>query len=133
MLGPLTNDVRLNSGDRLIFFALESRTFFVVATITGEPKQADPKDYFFTVNLEVADFFPIDIDTAASRPDSGIDVDTMELESQPRFRRLRLETEAFLPINEDDFELLAEAITELTEEDEDENDVDEDFEEDDED
>jgi hypothetical protein len=58
----------------------------------------------------------------------------MELESQPRFKTLRIESESYLPINEDDFELLAELVAELTEsdEDDDEDEEEEDFSEDDE-
>ena len=57
----------------------------------------------------------------------------MELESQPRFKRLRLEAEAYYPINEDDFELLAEALTEVAEDEEEEAaDDEEEFEEEDE-
>lgn len=131
---PASQEITLKAGDRLIFFGLESRTFFAVATITGDASTADPKDYFFTINQEEASFFPIDIDAVVLRPDAGVDVDTIELESQPRFKRLRLEGESFLSINEDDFELLAEAITELTEEEEmDEEELDDDFDDDDDD
>ena len=50
----------------------------------------------------------------------------MDLESQPKFRNLRIDPEAFLPINEDDFELLAELVTELTESDEEDDNENED-------
>lgn len=120
----------VKGGDRLIMYCLESRTFFAVVTITGDSKPANPKDYFFTVSLNEVDFFPIDIDATVARPDNGVEVDTVELESQPRFRRLRIESESFLPINEDDFELLAEALTEVTEEEDvDEDEVEEEYEE----
>ncbi len=131
VMAPLAGqDVYVKAGDRLIMYALESRTFFAVVTITGDSKTANPKDYFFNVNAEHVEFFPIDIDATIARPDNGVEVDAVELESQPRFRRLRLDPEAYLPINEDDFELLAEALTEVTEEEDvDEDDVEEEFEE----
>jgi hypothetical protein len=131
IMAPLPgNDVFVKAGDRLILYGLESRTFFAVVTITGDSKSANPKDYFFSVNFEEANFFPIDIDATVARPDNGVDVDSVELESQARFRRLRVEAETFLPISEDDFELLAEALTEVTEEEDvDEEEVEEEFEE----
>ncbi|GIK58038.1 MAG: hypothetical protein BroJett015_37010 [Chloroflexota bacterium] len=131
VMAPLPGStVTVKAGDRLIIYGLESRTFFAVITITGDSKSANPKDYFFTVNMDQVDFFPIDIDATVARPDNGVEVDTVELESQPRFRRLRLEAETYLPISEDDFELLAEALTEVTEEEDvDEEEVEEEFEE----
>lgn len=114
------SNITLQSGDRLIFYALETQTFFAVATVTGEPKTTNPKEFFFTVAMESAEFFPLDIDAVSSKLDKGADIDSVELESQPRFKRLRLEAEAFYPINEDDFELLAEALTEVAEDEEDE-------------
>ncbi len=132
MAPPADNDIKLQSGDRLIFYALETQTFFAVATITGDSKTTNPKEFFFTVPVETAEFFPIDIDAVSSKLDKGADIDSVELESQPRFKRLRLEAEEFYPINEDDFELLAEALTEVAEEEEDAEDEEDDYEEDDE-
>ena len=131
MAPPADSEMKLQSGDRLIFYALETQTFFAVATTTGDPKTANPKDYFFAVPRDTAEFFSIDIDAVSSKLDKGADFDSVELESQPRFKRLRLEAEEFLRINEDDFELLAEALTEVAEDEEEEADDDEDFEEDD--
>lgn len=119
------NALKLKPGDRLIFYAVETQTFFAVATINEEAIKANPKEYFFTVNVKTADFFPIDIDAVSSKLDKGADIDAVELESQPNFARLPLQAEAFLPISEDDFELLAEALTEVAEDDEDEDDEDE--------
>ncbi len=132
MAPPDDSEFKLQSGDRLIFYALETQTFFAVATITGESKSANPKEFFYTVPVETAEFFPIDIDAVSSKLDKGADIDSVELESQPRFKRLRLEPEAFYSINEDDFELLAEALTEVAEEEEEEEEEEEDYEEDDE-
>jgi len=106
---------KLNEGDRLIFYALETKTFFAVATLVGEAITANPKEYFFTVHAETAQFFAFDIDAASSRLDNGADVDAVELESLPNFKRLTLQAEAFLRISEDAFELLADALTEAVE------------------
>ena len=132
MAPPVDSDIKLQSGDRLIFYAIETQTFFAVATITGEAVAANPKEYFFTVSAETAEFFPLDIDAVSSKLDKGADIDSVELESQPRFKRLRLEAEAFFAINEDDFELLAEALTEVAEDEEEEEEEEEEYEEDDE-
>jgi hypothetical protein len=122
---------KLNEGDRLIFYALETKTFFAVVTLVGESITANPKDYFFTVHADKAHFFAFDIDATSGKLDNGAYIDTVELESQPNFKHLRLQPEAFYPINEDDFELLAEALTEAVEDAEEEDvDDEEPFEED---
>jgi hypothetical protein len=116
----------IKPGDRLIYYAIEAKVFFAVVTITGAAAEADPKKYLFNTLAERAYFFPVDTDAAISSLQLAVPYDSMELESQPKFRTLRIESESFLPINEDDFELLAELITELTESDEDDEDEDED-------
>ena len=123
---------KVKSGDRIIYYALEPQIFFGVATITGDPKEANPKDYFYTIDLQTAHFFPVDIDAAATHLEHGMRADSVELESYPKFRNMRLSAEMFLEINEDDFELLAETLTEVSEDEIDEEDVD-DFDEEDED
>lgn len=116
IMAPIDNVPELQSGDRLILYALEYKTFFAVATITGIAKSTNPKYYFFSVPDKKRDFFPIDIDSAALKFENGTPVDSLELESHPDFRRSKPAPEALLVINEDDFELLAEAITEVAEE-----------------
>jgi protein involved in polysaccharide export with SLBB domain len=116
VLAPANPEMVLKIGDRLIFYALEAQSFFAVATITEEAQSRDPKDYFFTMEAESADFYAIDIDAAVEEIDQGVSVDSIELESQPRFHRQRLTAEQFLLLNEDDFELLSETLTELVEE-----------------
>lgn len=123
---PKKSDVKVKFGDRLIFYAIETRTFIAVATITGKAKYVNPKDYFFNIDTEKAGFFPLDIDASATRLEQGAHVDSVELESQPKFKRLRLIPEAYLNINEDDFELLAELLTEVVEDADDESDDDHD-------
>ena len=118
---------KLKPGDRLIYYAIEAKVFFAVVTLTGSVIEADPKKYLFTIAEPKAYFFPVDTDAAITSISLSVPYDSMDLESQPKFRTLRIEAESFLPINEDDFELLAELITELTEsDDEDDEDEDED-------
>ncbi|HFE65797.1 MAG TPA: EVE domain-containing protein [Chloroflexi bacterium] len=112
---PPETAISLNQDDRLIFYDMESKTFFAVATVTGPGKTANPQKYFFTAVAEKREFFPIDVDAAAIKLEHGAPVEAIELESQPNFRHLELEPESFLPINEDDFELLAEALSEVAE------------------
>ena len=124
---------KIKPGDRLIYYAVEAQIFFAVVTVTGELFSADPKQYTYTTDLEKAFFFPVDIDAAAVSLDTetGVTIDSVELESIPDFGQARVEAAAFYKISEDDFELLAEALTEITEgEEEDLDDLD-DFEDDD--
>ncbi len=124
---------KIQPGDRILYYAIEAQTFVAVATITGTPTTANPKDYFYAVDLEEAYFFPVDVDAAAVNLELGVAYDSVELESQPNFRKLQLKPESFLPITEDDFELLAEILTEIAEEEEDEDLDEDDYVEDDED
>jgi hypothetical protein len=125
----LDDDVeKVKSGDRIIYYALEPQTFFGVATITGEAKEANPKDYFYTTDRQTAHFFPVDMDAAAINLEHGMRADSVELESYPKFKNMRLVAERFMEISEDDFELLAETLTEVSE-DEVEEEEEEDFEE----
>lgn len=121
---------QLKKGDRLIYFAQEMQLFFAVATVTGDAFQADPKKYTYVVDATKADFCPIDIDADTGKLENGVPLDTIELESCPGFSKQPVEPESLCPISEDDFELLAEALTEVTELIEDVDDDDDDFEED---
>lgn len=111
---------RLKAGDRFIYYAREAQTFFAVVTITGDVFVVSPKQYTYTTDAEKAPFFNVDVDAASVDLEHGVSVDSVELESYPDFRRQHLDAEAFYRISEDDFELLAEALTEVTE-DEDED------------
>jgi hypothetical protein len=121
---------RMKPGDRFIYYAVEAQTFFAVVTITGEMFEADPKHHTFTTELERAAFFPTDVDATVPDLDHGVSVDSVELESYPDFGKLHIEPEAFYRISEDDFELLAEALTEITEDEEEEVEEYEEYEED---
>jgi hypothetical protein len=116
----------LQQGDRLIFYAIESGSFFAVATITGgsfEPKKKDP---FYDEKAErQMRFFPVDIDTHALDLENAVLLDSVELESQPDFKKLVNVTGTYIEINEDEFELLSEILTEVAEEQEEEEEDDE--------
>ena len=109
---------QIKKGDRLIYFAQESHTFFAVATVTGDAFSADPKKYTFVIDTAEANFCQIDVDAETGKHESGVLLDTIELESCPDFSAKSVLPESFCPISEDDFELLAEALTELSEEEE---------------
>ena len=116
VLAPTNEDAKnIQRGDRFIYYAVEARVFFAVVTITGEVYTANPKNYFFNTDQRKASFFPVDTDAAVITLENGIPYDSMELESQPKFKSLKIPAETFLPINEDDFELLAELLTEASE------------------
>lgn len=111
------DDPKLEPGDRLLFYVLEAKAFVAVATITGKAKNVPPSNYFFKVEDKgKLDFFPIDIDAFVTTLDKGYTIDTIELESQPTFKKMTLDEEMLLEINEDDFELIAEYVTEVLEE-----------------
>lgn len=124
----------LRSGDRVLFFAVENQVFFAVATVTGPPLDTVPKGFFFSEEeLPNMRFYPIDLDEHSYNLEKAVELDSVELESVPNYRRQLQKPNVFLQINEDDFELVAELLTEITEEEEedfeDEDDEDEDYEE----
>lgn len=123
----------LKKGDRIIIYLIELQLFYAVATITSDPLEKKPKDYFYNLDLATAPFFSLDIDAEALSMKTAVSIDSVELESYPKLGKMRLEPESFLKISEDDFELLAELLTEVTEEDDEDLEEDEDFEEEDED
>jgi hypothetical protein len=115
---------KVKAGDRIIYYAMEPQTFFAVATLTGDPKEANPKDYFYTSDLQSAFFFPVDMDAFAIILEHGVRIDSVELESYPQLKSMPIQPESFLEISEDDFELLAEILTEVSEDESEEEDDD---------
>lgn len=108
-----------NGGDRLIFYALEAQSFIAVVTVTGDKFTANPKKkYTYTVAQATAEFFSVDLDVSVPKPSLGVSIDGVELESQPNFSKLPLRPELYIEINEDDFEMLSEALIEISEDDE---------------
>lgn len=125
---------KLPPGSRVIYYAIENRSFFAVATVTGEANSSPPKGFFYP-GKSPSDFtfYPIDMDVNINNPDMAVPDDSVELESAPNFKSKLHQPETYLEVNEDDFELLAELLTEIIEEeeedDEDLDDEDEDYEE----
>ena len=104
------------SGDRFIYYSILEKGFFAVATITGDPKKAKASDYAdLNFDEKRIHIYPIDIDAFANAYDKMILADGFELESQSDYRDKLTEGEMYLSISEDDFELLAEALTEFVE------------------
>ncbi|MEM7115591.1 MAG: hypothetical protein AAF614_24330 [Chloroflexota bacterium] len=117
-----------HSGDRLIYYAMETQSFVAVATITGESFTANLKKYTYTLAQKEAEFFSVDPDTTVPKPSLGVLLENIELESRPDLSKLPLHPELYVLINEDDFEMLAEALAEISEDDELIDDDDEDIE-----
>ena len=114
--------LKISQDDRLIYYAIESQVYFAVGTITGEAAKPTARDKRAAKELDnSALLFPVEVDARAGKIESAVAVDSMEFESQPDIRKMLLQTESFISISEDDFELLVEPLTEATdEEDEDE-------------
>ena len=111
-------EVELGVGARLIYFAVEPALFFAVATVTAKPKSGRAKDYMFGADPKVKiNVYPIDVDAHIEKIEQAIGVDAMELESVPSHAEKLVSPSQYFKINEDDFELLAELIAEVGEED----------------
>ena len=111
----IVDNNQIKKGDRLIYFAQEMQKFFAVATVTGDVFKANPKKYTFVVDAKKADFCSIDVDADTGKLEFGVLLDAIELESCPDFSKEPVAPESICPISEDDFELLSEALTEVTE------------------
>ncbi len=107
------NQVKI--GTRILYYAIEPQVFFAVATVTGAAFAANPKEYFFTNDLAKANFFPVDMDAFAVTLSHGVSSDSVDMESYPALRKMTIQPESFLEISEDDFELLSEILTEVSE------------------
>lgn len=121
---------KIKPGDRFIYYAIEAHTFFAVVTITGDMFEANPKQHTYTTELAKAAFFATDVDATVPDLEHGVSVDAIDLETYPDFGKLHIESESFYRISEDDFELLAEALTEITEDEEEDAEEYEEYEED---
>lgn len=110
----------VKKGDRVIIYLIELQIFYAVVTITNDGVTKKPKDYFYNIDEQNALFFSFDIDAEAQSQETAVSIDSVELESYPNLAKMRLEHDAYLKMSEDDFELLAELLTEVTEDDDDE-------------
>ena len=126
--------LKITLGDRLIYFAIESQVYFAVVTLTGAPAKPTKRDRLTEKQSgALVLLFPVDIDARTSNVESAVAVDAVEIESQPNIRELLKDDDNYILITEDEFELLAELLTEVSveeAEDEDKEDVEdeEDFE-----
>lgn len=111
------DEVELGVGARLIYFAVEPALFFAVATVTAKPKSGRAKDYMYGTDPKAKiNVYPIDVDAHIEDMELAIGVDVMELESIPNHAQVLVTPYLYHKINEDDFELLAELIAEVGEE-----------------
>lgn len=107
----------LRPGDRIIYYAVEDKVFFAVATVTGELMDTVPKGFFYSEEeARTLRFYPIDLDEHANDIRNAVKLDAIDLESEPQFRSLLQKPGVYINVSEDDFELLAELLTEVTEE-----------------
>jgi hypothetical protein len=124
---------KLVASDRMIYYAIENQTFFAVATVTGTPSNPTKKDILAEPALGNSVLvFPVEVDARSSSIENGLSPDAIEFESQPAIKTLLRSTHNLIEITEDEFELLAELLTEVAEEEEeDEDDLDDDDDDDD--
>jgi hypothetical protein len=114
----------IKSGDRLMYYALENKTFFAVSTITGPAKK--PKGNSPSSDDEPYQF-PVDVDIYSPSIDKALPISGIELESHPNIENELIRGRDYLEISEDDFELMGEILAELAEDDSDiDDDIDED-------
>jgi hypothetical protein len=122
--------VKLALGDRLLYYSVENQVFFAVATVTGEPAEPTRRDNPPDTHAEdPVLLFPLDIDAQALSMENAVDLEGVEFESQPNIKKYLGNTADYVPISEDEFELLAELLTEVSEEEDDDDLVDDDEEE----
>ncbi|UCG23366.1 MAG: hypothetical protein JSW55_14615 [Chloroflexota bacterium] len=111
--------VRITLGDRLIYFSIESQTFYAVGTVTGPPSEPTRRDHPPESHAEdPVLLFPLDVDARALNLEKAVSIDSVEFESQPDIKKLLGDLQAYVPISEDEFELLAELLTEASEDEE---------------
>jgi len=122
--------VKIALGDRLIYFSIENQAFFAVATVTGGPAEPTRRDH--PPDSHADDpvlLFPLDIDAQALNLENAVPIDGVEFESQPNIKKRLGDVDDYVPITEDEFELLAELLTEASEDEDDDDIVDDDEEE----
>lgn len=116
----------MKAGDRIIYYAIENQVFFAVATITGPVYELTAKDRFYDDEVGSQNqYFPIDLDAQMTNLDKAVSLDSVELESVTDAKKVLNQIGFYTKISEDDFELLAELLTEITEEDDDDDEIEE--------
>lgn len=111
----------LKLGDRILYFAVEDKRFFALATVTGPEAETVPKGFFYPdQQARTLRFYPIELEEHAFDLSNGVRLDQVELESEPDHARLLQEPNRYLEISEDDFEVIAETLSESADVEEDE-------------
>lgn len=106
---------RIDQGDRLIYYAIENRAFFAVATITGKPSKPTAKDQRTEKKDEELLYFTVDVDARITDFSQAVPFDSIEFEEESKIGDLIGKDGSFVAITEDEFEILAELLTESTE------------------
>jgi hypothetical protein len=121
----------LRPGDRIIYLTSENQLLFAVATVTGWPTEPTARDLLLEKQGGApVRLYPIDLDAHAINLDNAIPLDSVELENQAEIRQLLNQIGIYIPISEDEFELIAEMLTEVTEDEEEDEEEEEEEEED---
>lgn len=108
---------KISQGDRLLYFAIENQAFFAAVTITDLPAKPTGRDRLTEQQSNATVLlFPVDIDARASKVERAVPVDGIEFESHSEILRMLNNDDTYIPITEDEFELLAELLTEGSEE-----------------
>jgi hypothetical protein len=107
---------KVNPADRLVYYAVDKQVFFAVVTITGPAKKTKST---LSLKKEAIFQFPVDVDVFAPNLNRAVHASTVDLESLKDIQATLANTAEYVEISEDDFELMAELLTELTEEAED--------------
>jgi hypothetical protein len=108
--------MKIALGDRLIYFLIEKQAFFAVTTVTGVPSEPTRRDHPPDSHAEdPVLLFPLDIDAMTLKMEHAISINGMEFESQPNIKKLLGDLGDFVPISEDEFELLVETLSEASE------------------
>jgi hypothetical protein len=102
----------LRRGDRLLYYAKETQLFFAVVTITGPGKKPKGRGRKKTSIL----YFPVDVDAYVVDLSKALLAVSVDLESQPKYKEILADSDDYLEITEDEFELLAEILAEVSEE-----------------
>ena len=109
---------RIDQGDRLIYYAIENGAFFAVATITGKPSKPTAKDQRTEKTDEELLYFTVDVDARITDFAKAVPFESVEFEEESKIGELIGKGGSFAPITEDEFEILAELLTESTEDEE---------------
>jgi hypothetical protein len=108
---------KLYLGDRILYYAVDEKVFFALATVTGPESETVPKGFFYSdKEAQTLRFYPIELEEHAFDLSNALKLEQVELESEPDYRRLLQQPNHFLEVSEDDFEVIAETLSEAADE-----------------